>query len=657
MSTILPVQEHAQEILAFLDKHAVSALRSTTGSGKSTLIPPLYVLHKQRRVRVLVIQPTIVSCIRTCEQVGRLFPYLRIGYGAGGVTTYNQHTEIMFTTPGHTEIKFGRLKMFDHIDLVVFDEVHTASPEYETLSLMVQSVFDSLYVRILLLSATMNDSITSSWEKIIHQKLPCFTLDVKLFPIEETFASRDYIIGDKDDEAILLNDSIQYLVNQNRTGVPGHFLVFCSGQEMIDKFYNKLYSEEFNETFGNCKVFCAYSSLPNHEINEAFSQTQPFHNERSIILSTDIAETSVTIPFVSLVLDLGHQKVMQCLEETSILTTARISKFAAKQRRGRTGRTNPGFCHRMYTKTTYDNLPLCYEAALKRTPLHQTILKLISYNFDPVRLLKHHIDNSLMITNCVKRLKYETLIESKSEGKFVLSEEAKKICYLPLTIRFARCLYMLFSQSNTCKWIGLLSIVIAEIESSMSLVYLPRRGRQECNFDYSARLAEHRDKYERFEYDSSCPLNTSVIAYMHYLRETSGMNHRNKIQWTVDNGLNNKTLTAITVLVKRLREQWRDFNVVGDTGYSNATITEFFTSDIVPIFVCRFDSMMTDMGKEKWYEDGDSTVFYRLNNRGFQYDLKWKSNRVLCLHKSLSRKNADYVTKIVSVYVNLPQDD
>ncbi len=655
--SLLPVEEHAGEILAFLDKHVISALRCATGSGKSTLIPPFYVLHKLRRVRVLVIQPTIVSCIRTCEQVGRLFPQLRIGYGAGGVTTYNQHTEIMFTTPGHTEIKFGRTKMFDNIDLVIFDEVHTASPEYEMLSLMVQSLFDNLNVRISLFSATMNDSITSSWEKIIRHKLPCFELDVKLYPIEERFASRDYKIGDKDDEVALIDDSIQFLVKQNMYGAPGHFLVFCSGQEMIDKFYNSLYSSEFDEKLNNCKVFCAYSSLPNHEINEAFSQTQPFQNERSIILSTDIAETSVTIPFVSLVLDLGHQKIMQCLDETSILTTARISKFAAVQRKGRTGRTNPGLCHRMYTKSTYDNLPPCYEAALKRTPLHQTILKLISYNFNPMHLLKDHIDNRVMITNCVKRLKSETLIESKSEDKFVMSDEAKKICYLPLTIRFARCLFLLSSKCDTTKWIGLLSIVLAEIESSMTLIYLPRRGRQESESNYSLRLADHRVKYERFEDESSCPLNTSLIAYIYYLRETRSMNHRSKVQWTVDNGLNNKTITATTVLVRRLQDQWRDFNVVGAIDYTNTKITDIFTCEIIPIFSLRFDCIMTDRGRDKWYEENEFDVFYRLNNRGFHYDIKWQNNRVLCLHKSLSRKNADYVTKIVSVYVNLPQDE
>lgn len=650
--TMLPVEQHINEILQVIEDNRVCSVQASTGSGKSTLIAPLFVLSKNRTAKVLIIQPTVIACNRTCEQVQRLFPRLRLGIGAGGISNYNEETEIIFATGGHIELKFGKLQSFDGIDLVIFDEVHTTSIEYEVLTIMVQHLFEKLTCKFLLLTATMLNTITESWSKLLKHPLTCFELQVKMFTIEETFSLRDYSIGVKDDEEDLILNTIQYLAQENKSAPMGHFLVFCSGREMIDKIYNRIYDQEFNLKFDNCNIYCAYSSMPNEEIDEAFSQVKPVDNMRSIILATDIAETSVTIPYLALVLDMGHQKHLQCYEdEVSMLTTIRVSKFAAIQRRGRTGRTNPGKCHRMYTKACYDSLQPCYQAALQRTPLHQTILKLISFQLDPYDLLENIVENPNMIHNCLKRLKEQDLIFKNSQN-YELSQEAETICYLPLRLSFARCLYLLLNWDFKAKYLGFLTLCIAEVETTMTMVYLPRKNRDESKFDHDVRIMKHREKYERFEEHSTCPLNTSVNAYLSYLEETSKMNHRQKIKWTLENGLNNKTINAISSLFKRVTKRF-DVSIVHGLYDVNRMIASFFQDCLIDIFKQRFTSYFDDKS-DKWYEDNkdlEVKPFYRINNRGFSYDLQYGTTRLLCLHQSLSRQNVQFVSKIISIFV------
>jgi HrpA-like RNA helicase len=639
---MLPVQVKLHEICKMIDSHPVCAIEASTGSGKTTMLPPGYLEHNGGMVRILVLEPTVVAARRSADRISCLYPSIKLGTGAGGKHNYDQNCEIVFMTYGHAQIVFGRDKTFRNFDVVMFDEVHVCSTELELLTLMVQHAPIRNF-KVVLLSATLLNNTTISWMDL-YKNMPVFDLVALIFPIEITFGSQDFKM-DKDGQRLLAQSTLDYLAWANVNSEPGHFLVFCSGMDMIDDLYDKLFSDEHAPKFENCYVYCAHSSMPDHELDAAFSQVEPIDNRRSIILSTDIGETSVTIPYVVRVVDLGLQKIMICLDEVSVLKTVQVSKFAAKQRAGRTGRTGPGAVHRMYTIACFEQLDECYEPAIARTPLHQTVLNLVSFKYDPEQILQKYVEPA-RVRACMRSLCDQSLILEDHKQNLYLSQEGRTICFWPLGLNLARVLYLLQShEDEATRLVGTLAVVIAQIESGLSLPYIPRRERDESVYDHQMRVMEHRQKYDRFEEFSCCPLNSSVLAFRCFVLETHEMTRSNQIAWTTENGLNNKTLGEISVLFNRLHKSPPCFPDACD-------VSRIFEQNVIPIFQTRFPKCYTETKIDKWSCVEEPNVLYRLNSRGFGFDTSYATPRVLCIHASHSMKPGT-VSRTIVVYVYL----
>jgi HrpA-like RNA helicase len=648
MSSLLPIEKHLPTILDLIDSNRVCAVQSSTGSGKTVSIGPHYILRHPNH-RVLIIEPTVVACTRSAKRVKELFPQLRVSVQAGGQNDNNPNSQIIFATGGHVLIVFGQKKQFPEINLVIFDEVHTASTEYELLTKEVQYMFNHTFPKILLLTATMYNTITDSWATKLGHQIPMFESTTKLFPVEQSFSKKNYSLLIAEDQRELIRDTVLYIVEQNRNYLPGHFLVFCSGLEQITTFYDVIFSDEFNDLLSNCCVFSAHSSMPEAELDAAFSQLKPNSNQRSIILSTDIGETSVTIPHVVLVIDLGQQKLITCPIDVSILQTCKVSRFAAIQRSGRTGRTNPGKVHRMYTQAAFESLSPCYPPALQRTPLHQSILNLISFGFPPMEILGNVDPREAEKTRlCLHDLEEQKLIFPAEHG-FSLSQEARTICYWPLSLPLSRVLYLVKQNKNKMiQFIGILAVTIAEVEKNMLLPYFPRRERNESRLEYLDRMDIHRLKFARFEIDSCCPLNTGIAIYLYYLNETWNLPIKKRIEWVQTHGLNNKTIGSITSLLFRLyKSKWFP------TQFNLNDISGIFETEIIPLFQMRFDRCFKELETGKWVEETkDPKNVYRLNNRNLSFDPMKSSSKVLNIYSSYSLKG-NYMSKLIVTYVYL----
>jgi HrpA-like RNA helicase len=643
MAAPLPIEKHLPEIFDMIDRNRVCAVSLSTSSGKTVCTAPNYILRNPNH-RVLVIEPTVVACTRSAKRVKQLFPQLRVSVQAGGKNDNNPNAQLLFATGGHVLIVFGQKKKFPNIDLVIFDEVHTPSLEYELLTKEVQYMFDDTFPKILLLTATMYNSITDSWAFKLGHNIEMFQSTMKLFPVEQTFAKKNYSLVVAQDQRDLVRDTVLYIVEQNRNYVPGHFLVFCSGLEQITQFYDMIFSDEFNDLLSNCCVYSAHSSMPDSELEEAFSQTQPTNNHRSIILSTDIGETSVTIPHVVLVIDLGQQKLITCPVDVAILQTSRVSMFAAIQRSGRTGRTNPGKVHRMYTQSCFDTLSSSYPPALQRTPLHQSVLNLISFGFPPMDIL----DEPQKTRLCLEDLQEQKLIYLSNSG-FDLSHEARTVCYWPLSLPLSRVMYLVKQNKNEMiRFIGILSVVIAEVEKSMLLPYFPRRDRGESTTEYLDRMEEHRLKFARFEEHSCCPLNTAIVIYLCYLNETWNTSIKKRIEWVQKHGLNNKTIGSITSLLHRVnKSNWFP------NKFTFEEVAEIFQTEMIPLFQLRFHQCFHEIETGKWVEKEKTTQdVYRLNNRNLSFDPMKNSSKVLNIYSSYSLKG-NYMSKLIVTYVYL----
>jgi HrpA-like RNA helicase len=638
---MLPVQAQLPQILDMIDENRVSGYESSTGSGKTTMIPPGYVLKHGKTKRVMVIQPIVISCQRSKDRVQKLYPDLVVEICAGGRNRMNDQTDVAFVTAGHAIIDFGIHHDFPGIDLVIFDECHVQCVEYEMLGKMIRHFFHSLKFHVLLLSATLHSEVLSSWERLIQKPLPILTLKFQIFPVEETFHNRDYSFG-KDEQQVLLHDACTYLVQENKNAEPGHFLVFCSGLEQINKLEKLLYSEK---SLGNCSIYTAHSTVPEDELDRALSQVLPLDGSRSFILTTDLCETSVTVPHVVRVLELGQQKICICPNDVSILKTVQVSRVATIQRKGRTGRTNPGKIHRMYTKETYDNLEPNYPPALERHPLHQMVLNLVSFNI-PVYDLLPEFKSKLDV--CLQSLQADGLLFYNRRNELKMSMEAKAICYWPLSLPLSRVLYKVYQLPTPQEQlVGMLSVVIAEVEKTSILCFYPRKKREESNDEYEHRLDDQKQKWSRFAESSCCPLNSSVFAYFLYLKEST---FKTRIQWVQEHGLNNKTIKMIGLLLKRIRPIYLKDDLNAEL------ISNIFQDKIIPLFQLRFHQIFIP----GWFDvklpehDRNANTSYRLNNKSFDFE-KPPSDKVLCLYANHAQKGT-FELKIISIYVFLKDE-
>ena len=168
---------------------------------------------------------------------------------------------------------------------------------------------------------------------------------IEIFNTEE--ATKDYIDG-------ILNSVLQIHCTERE----GDILVFLTGQEEIEDSSNILKQkiEEFPEQLGNLFVCPLYAALPPEVQLQAFNKTPP--GKRKVVISTNIAETSVTIDGIVFVLDCGFMKLKVYDPDNNIesLVTVPISKSSAIQRAGRAGRQQPGRCFRLFTKEAFGTL-------------------------------------------------------------------------------------------------------------------------------------------------------------------------------------------------------------------------------------------------------------------------------------------------------------
>lgn len=607
----LPIIPYVPEVCASLDGANIAVVVASTGSGKSSILP--VALFQHFGLPVVVTTPTVASARRLYDFVAKMNPRIRVGFGAAGHAQYDEKTEVAFVTAGHAKNMLGRTGKLAHFRIIMLDEAHSLSLDYDIFTALLKHEWNNdamKGIRMLISSATLNTAtMIKQWEALATD-IKVVEVDVPMYEIKDTFSIVDYA---KDtDTDTLIAATVKYIVQENKhEETPGHFLVFCPGEAFINTMYDRLFAEP---TLGNCDVFVAHASLPYEEVDRAFSQElQTDGTYRAIILATDIAETSVTLPGVAWVVDSGLQKLVFECNEIAVLMEVQSSLFAANQRRGRTGRTNPGICHRMYTRHTYENgLNDSYQTEILRSPLHQPVLQLMGYGKNPADVLTTvDADRVQETVNALVNMKLV------SDDMKTLSPEAMVVSNLPVRLMLGRMLYNLLRDkrmSDVDRSVLVVLIAAAQIEGEgRSVLFVPRQGRDEGRNEYSERVRERRDNlYAPFETHTICPLNATVNVVM-----TAMAKHPKALgKWSCDNGLNNKTISGIVDLVKRLAQMTKTRVLVIE---NKAATAESFRK-ICSIVDLPSSTIFESDALDKWWAKSDimhSSMFYRISRRGF----------------------------------------
>ena len=372
----LPVYEQKQRILDSLAKHQVIIVQSPTGSGKTTQIP--VILHEagySDNGIIAVTQPRRIAALSVSEfiskQLGTSYPGL-VGYKMRFEDKTDLTTKIKIMTDGILLQEMKLDPMLNKYSVIMVDEAHERSLNIDFVLGILKRVLKVRHdLKIIVSSATMNAEKFSTY----FDGSPIVTIDTITYPVTVIYdpptipASTQTLTAQ---EALLskITNTIDRIL-YNKTD--GDILVFLPGEKSIKDCISRLYSSSFARKI---QIIPLYGRLPKEEQEKVFDPA-PF-GRKKVIISTNIAETSVTIDGITSVIDSGLAKLNFYNPHTftSSLIETPVSKASCNQRRGRAGRTQSGTCYRLYPRKDYDTRESYTTEEIFRTDLSEVVLRM-----------------------------------------------------------------------------------------------------------------------------------------------------------------------------------------------------------------------------------------------------------------------------------------
>ncbi|KAL0226491.1 hypothetical protein P9112_013815 [Eukaryota sp. TZLM1-RC] len=345
----LPVYSFKKKILDTVRDHPVTVLVGETGSGKTTQVPQFLLLSDilQDEQGICCTQPRRVAAVSIAERVAeemdtQVGQY--VGYTIRFEDNTSEKTKLKYLTDGMLLREIMHDPLLSRYKIVVIDEAHERTVSTDVLLGVLKELLKKRSdLKIVVMSATLNaEKFISYFSGAPYLEVPGRMFDVRINYLEKPV--RDY-----------LESAISTVIEIHQTEEPGDILLFLTGEEEIEEAVSRI-SFECNKNpgiGGYAKVLPLYAALPSSQQKRIFEPAPK--KGRKIVVSTNIAETSITIDGVVYAVDPGFCKQKYYNPRTRIesLPVIPISKASAKQRSGRAGRTRPGKCFRLYTEKAY----------------------------------------------------------------------------------------------------------------------------------------------------------------------------------------------------------------------------------------------------------------------------------------------------------------
>ncbi|MCF0216544.1 MAG: ATP-dependent RNA helicase [Fibrobacteraceae bacterium] len=332
-------------------------VEAPTGSGKSLYIP--WLVHQQKKEKIVVLQPRRLAALGLAQFASKLLTKedpsekcgQTIGYQFRQESCKSEKTQILFQTYGNflQELLHGKMDA----QWIVFDEFHERSADMDLLFAYFaalkkenfQSGFQQKIPRLIIMSAKLN---RAEMEKALNVK--CLELGTPLYPVQ-------ILNQDKTAGFSLEQEVVKALRNLYRNNIWGTTLVFLPGKYEISRCRNA--AEEAFGTNYQKEDTPTYLDIYGGQEREIQKQIFEESSKPRIIFTTNIAETSITVPNVTGVIDSGIERIAEYddSERTQVLRTVKISQQNAIQRSGRAGRTQQGACIRLWSKEEEQHMP------------------------------------------------------------------------------------------------------------------------------------------------------------------------------------------------------------------------------------------------------------------------------------------------------------
>jgi ATP-dependent helicase HrpA len=440
----LPVSQKKNEIADAIRDHQVVIVAGETGSGKTTQIPKIC-MELGRGVRGMIghTQPRRIAARTVAERVAEELN-TPLGEAVGWKVRFTDQvnpdaTFVKLMTDGILLAEIQTDRELRAYDTIIIDEAHERSLNIDfLLGYLAQLLPKRPDLKVVITSATIDPERFSRH----FGDAPIIEVSGRTYPVEVRY--RPLLEEDSDDadrdQITAITDAVEELMAEGK----GDILVFLSGEREIRDTADALEKKKYRFT----EVLPLYARLSHAEQHRVFQQ----HTGRRIVLATNVAETSLTVPGIKYVIDPGFARISRYSHRTKVqrLPIEPISQASANQRKGRCGRTSDGICIRLYSEDDFLARPEFTDAEILRTNLASVILQMTAAGLGDIEKFPF-IDppDHRNIRDGVQLLQeLGALDPAEKDTRKRLTDTGRKLAQLPVDPRLAR--MVLEADRNGC---------------------------------------------------------------------------------------------------------------------------------------------------------------------------------------------------------------
>ena len=636
----LPIWNRQKDIRSAVKDHDVLILSGETGSGKSTQVPQ-FLLDQGVSGKIAVTQPRRVAAITLAKRVaeemgtpcGSSSPASKVGYSVRFDESTSPSTRIKFLTEGMLLQEMLRDPNLSQYGCIIVDEVHERSVNVDLILGFLKQLLDEdrkkgKRLKVVVMSATadvesiarffstsckgVNGSLPNGSSPLSHNEMKNGSEaswngfsddegDLNPNPHPHTTVSVCHVEGrqypvmiqyfDKPTDDVTEAALHRIFQIHCKEPMPGDILVFMTGQETIQSLQKLVeeYAENLTRDFPKLLVLPLFAALPQSAQQRIF-QPAPA-NTRKVILSTNIAETSVTVPGVRFVVDTGKAKTKQFRNRLGLdsLLVKPISQSSADQRKGRAGRESPGQCFRLYTEAGYQSLDKGNTPEILRCDLSESLLKMKARGVDDV------LGFPFLTTpprEAMEKALLQLLQLGALEDTGKINATGKQIARLPLTPSLGRVII------EAARFDCLLEVIDIVACLSVENIFLSVDTEEAREQAQAARQQLYRRQGDHL---------TLLTAVRGYASEST-----DRRRWAEDHLISHRAMQSVMDVRKQLRAQCKSAKLVSDASMQSDSEapSEITSENILKAFLRGFSNNVARLCPDGSYKTfiGNQTV-------------------------------------------------
>lgn len=474
----LPISSRQKEIEQAIAENQVTVVVGETGSGKSTQLPKLclrmgrgikgFIGHTQpRRIAARSVAARIAEELHT--DLGDA-----VGYKVRFGDRVNPHSYIKVMTDGMLLAELGSDRWLDRYDTIIIDEAHERSLNVDfLLGYLKRLLRRRRELKLIVTSATIDPQRFSSY----FDDAPIIEVSGRSYPVTVRYLDNESASGDSAFETGI--EGAVAAAIRTLPQMSGDVLVFLPGEKEIKNTAELLRRQQLAQT----EILPLYARLTPAEQQAVFTA----HTGRRIVLATNVAETSLTVPGIRYVVDSGLARISRYRPGRQIqaLPVEPVSKASAEQRKGRCGRLSDGICLRLYSEDDYESRPAFTEPEILRTSLAAVILKMKHLKLGDIEHFPFpEAPSPRMINDGYRLLEELGAVDHHHE----LSPLGRKLARIPVDPRLGRVLL----QAGECKCVAEALVICSAlaVQDPRSYPQQARERARECHLRYEDKNSE-----------------------------------------------------------------------------------------------------------------------------------------------------------------------